>query len=86
MITMTVRLPLTSPFMFGDWVIIDDDPSIRGRVTALLFRPSEALPTVEVSWMHNGQAANAWIEAWRLKVVGDGPPGANVLPLRKPER
>jgi len=72
--------------MFGDWVFIDGDPSIKGRVTALLFRPMEAMPTVEVSWMHNGQAANAWIESWRLKGVKGSeppPPGLNVVPLRK---
>lgn len=81
--TDLVHLPLNSRFMFGDWVIIDDDPSIKGRVTALLFRPSEAMPTVEVSWLHNGQATSAWIETWRLKCVQEGPPEANVVPLRK---
>ena len=53
-----------SKWTFGDRVLIDGDSSIKGTVTALLFRPSHYL--VEVSWFHNGEAKCAFVEEFRL--------------------
>jgi hypothetical protein len=64
------RSSYTSHFALMDQVHIDGDTSLRGYVTALCWR-SEDGPTIEVSWMHNGQAHSAWFQPSRLVLVND---------------
>jgi hypothetical protein len=80
------RQPLTSPFVFGDRVNVDEDESILAVVTALQFRPGHHYPIVEISWLHNGAIMTSWLDAWRLTLVTDGPgqsADAAVIPLRQ---
>jgi len=51
-------------FSLAEKVIIDGDKSIIGVVTAVTFRTTGT--TIEVGWIHNGQANSGWFEEWRL--------------------
>lgn len=54
-------------------VLVDDDPTLIGHVTALMIRSAEhdeIITQVEISYIHHGESKVAWIEPWRLKVVG----------------
>lgn len=54
-------------FALRDLVHIDGDTSLTACVTAVCWR--EEAPSIEVSWMHNGNANKAWIEPWRLSMA-----------------
>lgn len=56
-----------TPFEFGQRVTIDDT-DLAGRVTAFCWRDTDG-HTVEVSWIHNGDAKSAWLPAWRIKAA-----------------
>jgi len=56
-----------SEFALGDRVYIDKDGSLIGVVTAVQFRTT--VSTVEVSYIHNGDAKTVWVEAWRCEKV-----------------
>lgn len=58
---------LEAMFNIGSHVMIDDDPSIKGRVTAICVRGVGRDTTYEVVWMHCGNSHSAWIDEWRLK-------------------
>lgn len=54
---------------FWDKVIIDEDPSLVGMITAVQFRPTPTggvTHVLEVSYVHNGDVKVAWIEPHRL--------------------
>lgn len=57
-----------SKFALQQRVSIDTDEAIIGTVTGIAFRVTRD-PTIEVSWMHNGDAKSAWFEEWRLVEV-----------------
>ncbi len=57
----------TVAFDFGDRVYVDGDSSIKGTVTAFIFRAGSVL--VEVSWMHSGKAENERFEDYRLTAI-----------------
>lgn len=61
-----MAMKLTAIFDMADKVIIDEDPSIVGTVTAVLFRGSGLNVTYEVSYMHCGSSYSVWIESWRI--------------------
>jgi len=54
-----------STLSFRDRVWLDGEGSIEGIVTAFCFRETNCI-TIEVSWIHNGEAKSAWFEEWRL--------------------
>ena len=67
-----MAMDFRSDFDLFEKVMIDDDRSLIGKVTSFQFRPildGGYLPTVEVSYIHNGSSQSAWVEAARLKVV-----------------
>jgi hypothetical protein len=53
-----------SRYEFGDFVHIDGDDLV-GRVTGFCWQANEG-HTVQVSWLHSGDAKVAWIQDWRL--------------------
>jgi hypothetical protein len=55
-----------SRFALFEHVRIDSDTSIRGIVSAILFR-SYREPLYEVSWINQGQNQVCWIEEPRLE-------------------
>jgi hypothetical protein len=62
------RSQFMSRYAFRDLVHIDDDTSITGRVTAFSWRVTEE-PSIEVSWMHNGQSHSGWFNEDRLSLA-----------------
>ena len=55
-----------------DHVLIDNDSSLVGIVTALTLRSvggDSVMTVVEVSYIHNGDAKMVFVEPWRLKVL-----------------
>lgn len=60
-----------APFALGEKVVVDDDASVVGVVTAFCWRVEA--PQVEVSWWHAGDAKSAWFTPWRLRRAGDRP-------------
>ena len=53
-----------SRFFISQQVTIDDDTSVVGTVTGMCFKSHIGL--VQVSWIHNGQLQEPYIEEWRL--------------------
>lgn len=51
-------------FGFGDKVIIDNEKSLVGIVTGILWRST--LSQVEVSWFHSGTHHSEWFAEWRI--------------------
>jgi hypothetical protein len=54
-----------SEFDLRDRVMIDGDPTIVGRIVAIRWS-RDALPTYEVSWIHEGRAEYVYFDEWRL--------------------
>lgn len=54
-----------SKYSIQDRVIIDADRHLAGYITAVQFRQTRG-PLYGVSYVHNGDAKEAWIEEWRL--------------------
>lgn len=69
---------ITTKFEYGDWVLIDGDPSLAGRVLSYQVRTTYASPAVEVSWMHYGELKTQWVEEWRLEAA------SRHVPYREP--
>lgn len=46
-------------------VFVDHDQSMCFTVTAFTFRQSSG-PSIELSWVHNGDIKSAWVEEFRL--------------------
>lgn len=59
-----MEMKLSSPFTFGDRVILDGDSSLIARVTAVLFRYEYC--QIEIAWLHNGSSYSAYVDNWRL--------------------
>jgi ribosome modulation factor len=59
---------LEAQWLLGEPVHIDGDTSIKGYVTAIMFRETEA-STYEVQWLHNGDNRTAWLVGWRLSAA-----------------
>lgn len=57
---------IETSFNIGERVIIDDDSSIVGTITAILLRGSGLNISYEVSYIHCGVSYSPWIEQWRL--------------------
>ena len=60
----------TSPFQIGDHVYLNEDTSLRLRVTGLLWR--ENVMQAELTWVHNGDIKSCWVPAFLAQHV-DGP-------------
>jgi hypothetical protein len=60
---------LESQHDITDRVIIDQDASIVGTVTAILWRGPHRPTHYEVSWIANGDSKACWIEEFRLSKV-----------------
>ena len=58
-----------SRFAIRSYVYIDEDKTLKARVTGLIFR--EEIDMVELGWMHNGTAQTACLQAWRLTEADD---------------
>lgn len=58
---------IETSFNIGERVIIDDDSSIVGTITAILLRGSGLNISYEVSYIHCGVSYSPWIEQWRLR-------------------
>lgn len=63
------RASFPSPFDIGDKVIIDDAKDMPAVVIGVRFHQHNTL--IQVAWLHNGDNKEAWIEAFRLRSVGD---------------
>lgn len=60
-----------SQLSVGDRVWIDGDESILATVTGLAFYPGHS--SVQIGWVHCGDAKSCWIEPFRLTVSGAPP-------------
>lgn len=58
---------IQAKFDFGQRVIVDGDPSIKGTITAVTFRANQSVPTYEVSFIHNGAQQTPSVEEYRLE-------------------
>ena len=59
---------LFAPFAFADKVHIDSDRDLIAVVTGFAWKDQQGV-SVEVSYIHNGDAKVAWLEPWRLVAV-----------------
>ena len=57
-----------APFTFGQRVYLDDDRELIAIVTGLMWRDCDGV-SVEVSYLHNGDAKSAWMHPWRLTLA-----------------
>lgn len=58
----------------GDRVTVDGCDDLRARITQVLFKAGHPLTSTfvceyECSWIHNGDAKSAWLQAWRIEKI-----------------
>jgi hypothetical protein len=67
LITSRGRLPGVHVAL-GDRVVVDDDPTMIAKVTAIQYR-SVGLAEVEISWAVHGDLKTAWVADGRLSLL-----------------
>lgn len=60
-----MSISFVTEFVFGQIVVVDDDPEIKGKVIAFLVE--EGSYDVKLAWFHNGSLNEEWFRSNRVK-------------------